>query len=314
MNWCFLGTGGIAVTVAKELLTGDSKIVSLYNRTKSKAEKFSTRFGGTVYDTPLEAISDPSVDAVYIAVTANKHKEFMELCIFNHKPCLCEKPFTVNAREAEEVFALAKRENVYVSEAMWTWHNRSAYKVKELLASGEIGEIQSVELAFSFPMHYFSHNPRFTEVKLIGGALMDTGIYPIRYAYELFGLPRSITCSNAKLLNGVDLHEEILFDYGFPVKMYVARDKMRGEYLKIIGSKGVISSPNFHCTHLVKCNGKKYRDPSLLYKTQFDNVEREIQGEMKKITDKSTIEVAKLLDECKKQLSLVFPQDLPKKP
>lgn len=123
-GWAYIGCGGIAHTTAKELVKTESQqIVAAWNRTYEKAEKFVKKYGGTAYKTAEEAITAPGVEGVYIALTADKHAEYMRLCIKHHKPMLCEKPFTVNAKEAEDIFTYAAQEGVYVSEAMWTWHN-----------------------------------------------------------------------------------------------------------------------------------------------------------------------------------------------
>ena len=89
-NWCFIGTGQIARKVAKELVTNPGhQIVSVFNRTKAKAEKFAKIYNSTVYESALEAINDPRVDGVYIATTNETHFSFCKLCLENHKPVLC---------------------------------------------------------------------------------------------------------------------------------------------------------------------------------------------------------------------------------
>ena len=77
-----------------------------------KRRSSQKKYGGTAYKTLEEAISDPRVDGVYIALTADRHYEYMKKIIAMHKPILCEKPFTVNADEAKEIFELAKKEGV----------------------------------------------------------------------------------------------------------------------------------------------------------------------------------------------------------
>ena len=98
-GWAYIGCGGIAHTTAKELIkTDDQQIVAVWNRTYEKAGRFAKKYGGTAYKTAEEAINAPGVEGVYIALTADKHAEFMRLCIKHHKPVLCEKPFTVMQR------------------------------------------------------------------------------------------------------------------------------------------------------------------------------------------------------------------------
>ena len=118
-NWCFIGTGKIANKVAKEVVTNPShKIVSVFNRTKKKAEKVAKKFNSTVYESALEAINDPRVDGVYIATTNETHFSYTKLCLENHKPVLCEKPITGNAKELEELIKLSEENNTMILETL----------------------------------------------------------------------------------------------------------------------------------------------------------------------------------------------------
>ena len=314
-GWVYIGCGGIANITAAELVkTPDNEIVAAWNRTPEKAEAFVKKYGGTAYATMEEAINAPGVDGVYIAVTANLHAEFTKLCIRHGKPVLCEKPFTVNAKQAEEIFAYAAQEGVYVSEAMWTWHNATARKVKEWIRNGAVGNIQQVNCDYSFPMIKLPiQKPRHTSPEMIGGALLDIGVYCIRYCYELFGIPREIIC-NGRVVNGIDLGEHIILRYdGFDCKLRISRDECDGEKLEIIGDQGKIKLPIFHASKkaILKANKKElFRDKSLLFGTQFSNVAAEIRsGAMEgvAISPQSTIDCLKILDICREQMGLVYP-------
>lgn len=106
-GWAYIGCGGIAHTTAKELIkTDDQQIVAVWNRTYEKAEEFVKKYGGTAYKTAEEAITAPGVEGVYIALTADKHAEYMRLCIRHHKPVLCEKPFTDQRQRGGRDFCL----------------------------------------------------------------------------------------------------------------------------------------------------------------------------------------------------------------
>ena len=210
-GWAYLGVGDIAHGTAKQLQRSEnSEIVAVWNRTYEKAEKFAKKFGGTAYRTFEEAVNDPRVEGVYIALTANLHYEYMKKCIALHKPVLCEKPFTVNAGEAKEIFELAEKEGVYVAEAMWTWHNPVSLKVKEWLKEGKIGKIQEVICDYKNPATRYAKDGRLFDASRIGGALMDIGVYPLRYALELFGTPERYECKG-RTSKGVDLAEDVDF-------------------------------------------------------------------------------------------------------
>jgi len=314
-GWAYIGCGGIAHITASELVkTVDNEIVAAWNRTPEKAEAFVKKFGGTAYKNIEDAINAPGVDGVYIAVTANLHAELTKLCVKHHKPVLCEKPFAVNAKQAEDVFAYAAEAGVYVSEAMWTWHNATARKVKEWVKSSAVGAIQQVNCDYSFPMVKLPiQKPRHTSPEMIGGALLDIGVYCIRYCYELFGMPREIIC-NGRVVNGIDLGEHITLKYdGFDCNLRISRDEFDGEKLEIIGEKGKIKLPIFHAAKkaMLKTTKKElFRDTALLFGTQFSAVASEIRSGAKEgiaITPQSTIDCMKIMDICREQMGLVYP-------
>lgn len=313
-RWAFIGCGGIAHITAKELLkSGEGEIVAVWNRTRTKADAFAKKFGGTVYDTIEEAIHAPGVEGVYIAVTADKHAEFMKICIANHKPVLCEKPFTVNAKQAEEVLSYGAQEGVYVSEAMWTWHNATAQQVKQWMEDQAVGKVQQVNCNYSFPMIKFSKKERHTSPTMIGGALLDIGVYCVRYCYELFGMPKDIVC-HGRLSGGVDLGEHVTLRYeDFDAKLRISRDERDGEKMEIVGSKGTITVPWFHMAKKATLKGTvnaRFRDKSLLYGKQFSAVAAEIRSGAKAgiaITPESTVDCMKIMDECRKQMGLIYP-------
>lgn len=316
-GWCYIGCGAIANTTAKEVSKSENnRIVSVWNRTFDKAEVFAKKYGGTAYHTFKEAVNAPEVEGVYIALTADKHVEYMKKCIELHKPVLCEKPFTVNAEEAEEIFELAKKEGVYVSEAMWTWHNEPARRVKTWLDSGKIGTVKDVNCVYAFPMIQFSRSDRLTDPKRLGGAIMDIGIYGLRYCIELFGKPDKIVCKG-RVEKGTDREEEIdLYYGGFTAHFRFALDKRGGESFEIIGTKGKIIVPSFHMAKSAVMKGEtedEIKVKDRLYEKEFTNVASEIRSGLKRsviIEPENTIECMKIMDECRKQMDLVYPCEM----
>ncbi|MCH5350567.1 MAG: Gfo/Idh/MocA family oxidoreductase [Clostridiales bacterium] len=313
-GWAFIGCGGIAAGVAEELLKdGGGRIVACWNRTKSRAEKFAARFGCAATDTAEQAITYDGVEGVYVATTHDVHGYFTRLAVSLGVPVLCEKPFTVNAREAREVFDFAREKNVYASEAMWTWHNKPAHIVRDWVKSGRVGEIKRASVVYAFPLTAIYRNPRLTSPDLIGGALLDIGIYPVRYMYELFGMPQNIS-AEGELKGGVDVSEKITMDYGaFRAELSVSMEKLMGEKLVIEGSDGKITVPFFHMAKRGRLSGKqkeKFKIDDLLYGTQFRQVAEEIRSGKKESAfcpRQSTIDTMTLLDECRRQLGVVYP-------
>ena len=314
-GWCFIGTGSIAFTVAKELIKNDnSYIASCFNRTKEKALKFSLKYGGKVYDNAIDAMNDENVKCVYIAVTNDKHFEYALMAIKAKKNVLVEKPFTINKMEAIKLINAAKENDVYIAEAMWTWFNDSAIKARELRK--EIGEIKYAKMNFGFPIKSITKKGRLWDIELGGGALLDLGVYPIRYAYELFGKPKEIV-ADAELYNGIDTNTKILFKYdGFNCLIKTSSKHILSETAVIKGEDGNIKVPFFHTAHKVICtknNRRVYRDKSLLYGKQFAIVENEIltgKKESDYVSLKSTLDIMEIMDNIRKRIGVIYSQDL----
>lgn len=313
-RWAYIGCGGIAETTAKELLrSGQHEIAAVWNRTRERAERFSGRYGGQVFDTVDDAVCAPGVEGVYIATTPDVHPEYIRRCIAHRRPVLCEKPFAVNAAVTEALLEEAARAGVYVSEAMWTWHNDIALRVREWVQSGRIGDIREVRMTYGYPLIRFSPGHRLRDPVRIGGALLDIGIYPVRYCYELFGMPEAIECRGV-LKGGVDLREEVELRYdGFTARLKIAMDRMLGERAVIAGAKGVIRIPQPHAARRAGLGAPRpetVRDGSALYAKQFSSVAEEVRAgcrEGKKVPARSTVDVMRILDECRRQMGLVFP-------
>ena len=316
-NWCFIGTGKIATKVAKELITNSGhKIVSVFNRTKAKAEKFAMKYHAKVYDSAFEAINDPRVNGVYVATTNETHFEFCKLCLYNNIPVLCEKPITGNAKELQELIDLSKKNDTFLREAMWTWFNPVASKVKRWIQEKRIGKIQSVECIFNMPIFgYNKAKGRYISPARYGGALLDLGVYPVRYVYELFGKPKSIT-AKGKLYNGIDLWNESIFDYGdFKAKVSSQINAFVGEHCIIKGEKGTIKVPLFHMASKAILKSKEgnevFKDKKKKFATQFKVVAEYIKKEQPDtlVSLDSSLAVMELMDEIRKQIGVFFPCD-----
>lgn len=313
-GWAIIGCGAIARKVAKEILKSESGyIAAVWNRTKARADDFVKKFGGTVYGTPEQAIKGDRVKCVYVATTHDMHAHFSKLSVELGVPVLCEKPFTVNFAQADELVSLARTRGVYCAEAMWTWHDPISIKVKEWIRSGVIGDIKRLKCSLAYPLMETCNNPRLTSPELIGGALMDMGVYPVRYVYELFGMPKSIT-AHGKLIGGVDVDENIVMDYGdFTAELYVSVTKLRREKLTVEGSNGKITVPSFHSAHRARLDGsvcETANDKSLLYGLQFLHTAQDVEAgktESGFVTLDSSLDVMRLLDECRRQMGVVYP-------
>ena len=215
INWGIIGCGGIAnmfVTSLQALERG--RLLAGASRSPGRAAEFAKKHGmARVYADYESLVADPGVQAVYIATTHNFHFENVKLCLENGKHVLCEKPFTVNAAQAEELIALARAKNLFMMEAVWTRFLPGIEKLRELLAEGVIGEVHTVKADFCLSGE-FSPEHRLRNKALAGGALLDLGIYPVTLAALVFNeAPERIQSSVVLGETGVDDRSFYLFDY-----------------------------------------------------------------------------------------------------
>lgn len=317
-GWAFIGAGDIARQVAAQIRQeGSGRIVAVWNRTAARAQAFAAEFGGAACRSPEEALAAPGVEGAYVCVNAPFHAEYVRRCIDAGVPVLCEKPFTLNADDAAALFAYAGERGVYLSEAMWTWHNRTALRVKEWVQGGLLGKVGGVRAVYSFPLIAIKkYRGRLLSPEAGGGALLDIGVYPVRYVYELFGSPEAVSC-RGRLRGGVDLSDAICMRYrGFTAEISVSISRMGGEKLTIRGERGKIVVPHFHEAQgaVLRAGGRTetFSDDSLLYGRQFAQVAAEIRAGRREsafVPAKSTVAVMRLLDECRAQLGLRYPQE-----
>jgi predicted dehydrogenase len=218
------------------------------SRTVGRAEEFANIFSIKRAYTDYEALAaDPDIDAVYIATTHNFHFENIKLCLENGKHVLCEKPFTVNAKQAKILAALAEKRHCFMMECVWTRFLPAIKQLSVLLAQGIIGEVKTVKANFSISGD-FSPQHRLKNKLLAGGALLDLGIYPLTLAAIVFNeTPSRIQSSAVMGETGVDESSFYLLEYARGQRAILSSsfiDNAPTEAL-ISGSKGYIRLPNF---------------------------------------------------------------------
>jgi len=213
-RWGILGCGNIAKKFATGLQAlDDAKLVAVGSRSQENADKFADEFGAERRHASYEALAmDPDVDAIYVATPHSYHKENSILCLRNKKPVICEKPFTINKAEAEELVSVAREENVFLMEAMWTRFLPLVVRLRELLAEGAIGDVRMIQADFGFRANV---NPegRLFDLALGGGGLLDVGVYTVSFASMILGTPASIVSSAVIGETGVDEQAGIVFTY-----------------------------------------------------------------------------------------------------
>lgn len=203
-RWGILGTGNIARQFAKGLQSlPDAELAAVGSRTQEGAATFAETFGGRAHGSYEALAADPDIDAVYISTPHTLHAENSILCLENGKAVLCEKPFTLNAGEAQRVVDTARAEGLFLMEAMWTRFFPLAASLRELVREGRIGDVKLLHADFGFrgvvdPEH------RLFNLALGGGALLDLGVYPVSLASFLLGTPTEVSSHAYLGETGVD--------------------------------------------------------------------------------------------------------------
>jgi len=213
-KWGILGAGGIAAAFVKDLAhTADHEIVAVGSRTLSKAQNFTTAIPGAIaYGSYSELVADSNIDAIYVATPHPMHHDHTLLALNAGKPVLCEKPFAISAHQTESMFDSARENGVALLEAMWTRYLPHIATVREILRSGILGPIQTVEADHG--QRLADQNiDRLVDPSLAGGALLDLGIYPISFVHLVLGEPDAITARAVMTNRGVDAQTSAIFTY-----------------------------------------------------------------------------------------------------
>lgn len=250
IRWGILGCGRIARTFAESLQhVPDAELKAVASRTPGRAAEFAGTYNAQCYyENYLDLVKDGSVDVIYIATTHNYHCEHTLLCLENKKPVLCEKPFTVNAKQTEALIKAARQNKVFLMEAMWTRFLPGIVELNRVLSENVIGDIGLLKADFGFrakgrnaPKYYFDPN-------LAGGALLDLGIYPVSFSRLVFKqFPTSIKTFGYIDGSKVDDHAAYMLEYGYgKVAMMSSSYSVDIPHDAVIcGTQGYIKIPDF---------------------------------------------------------------------
>lgn len=320
MKMAILGAGSIARTMAATIREMDEVTsYAVASRDYKKAEAFAKEFGFTkAYGSYEEMLSDPEVELVYIATPHSHHYEHTKLCLNHGKHVLCEKAFSVNTRQAEEMFALAAEKKLLLTEAIWTRYIPMRKTLDEVIAGGVIGKPSILTANLGYVIN---HVPRLTEPSLAGGALLDVGVYTLNFALMAFGNDiQRITSTAVMTDKGVDAQNSITLVYK-DGKMAVLHSTMLSQTDRqgiISGSKGFIVAENINNCEKIRVydlNRKEiahYEAPK-----QISGYEYEVRAciraigegklECEEMPHAETIRVMKLMDGLRKEWGVVYP-------
>jgi len=324
VRWGILGTGEIAHLFATALVAmEDAVIAAVGSRTQGSADAFGDEFKiPRRHPSYRELAEDPEVDLIYVATPHGLHKENTILCLEAGKGVLCEKPFTINRRDAEEVMAVAEKQQVFLMEAMWTRFIPAVRQAMRWIEEGAIGDVRMVHAHFGFRWDAPEGAALF-DPAMGGGSLLDVGIYPITLAHMAFGgAPTRIQGLPTLGRNGVDEQAAMVLGFengGLAVLSSAIMTEMPTDAY-IMGTEGMIrlhadfwnaskvsirrgeDEPEVNSFPLI-CNGYEYEAQEAQECFRAGKLQSETMPHA------ATLDVLGIMDELRAQWGLKYPME-----
>lgn len=259
-----VGPGRIVYRVMADLRKAEHiDVAAVASRSQERAEKakqdFDLPYAFTSYE---EMAKSDVIDMAYIALPHPFHCEIAKLFLNNGKHVICEKPFAVNAREAQEMIDCAKANKLFLMEAMWTRFFPMALQLKQAVADGEFGDILRMTGAFAFCHGNPDFSDRTFNRELGGGSLLDVGVYPLSMmSYYKGALPVKVQTMYMTAETGVDSLCSFQAQYadGAVGQGFSALNVTTDHTLVLYGTKARVEIPGFWkaCRYIVHRPGEQ---------------------------------------------------------
>ena len=327
-----IGTGWIAEKAAITLNgLNDCEAYAVGSRTKETAEAFARKWNiAKAYGSYGELIADPDVDLVYIGTPHSHHYDVTREALLAGKPCLVEKAFMANARQAAEIIELAHEKKVFLAEAIWTRYQPVVETVRNLISSGRIGEPRLVTATLGYSM---GDKPRIMRPDLCGGALLDLGVYALNFVRMFCGADKegagfvstdiaSIDGHCVKSTTGMDLTNAItiILKDGILANVQSSAQCVGDNIGVIAGTEGNLIIDNINNPHSVTVNGpdrtyiETIRVPQQItgYEYQFIACRQAlIDGllEPREMPHAETLYIMQLMDNLRRKWDVRYPMD-----
>ncbi len=263
-------------------------------------------------------MADKKVDLIYVATPHSEHYENVKMCLEAGKPVLCEKAFTLNAAQAEELVRIAAEHKVFLAEAMWTRYMPMLTTIREVIGSGIIGEPKTLTANLGYVI---SSKERLTNLALGGGALLDVGVYTINFALMIFGHNISKIASCCTFTEtGVDEQNAICLQYydGKVANLNSSMVSLSDRQGIIYGTKGFAVVENINNFESIAVYDKQYKKvASYKCPKQISGYEYEVaacieaikcgQIECAQMPHSETLRVMRIMDEIRSQRGMKYP-------
>lgn len=245
MKLVIFGCGNIAHRIAKSCkLVEGLELVGFASKDIDKAKQYSQLYECKKYG-DYDYFLNSDVDAVYIATYNNSHYDLIKKCLENKKNVICEKPMLFASKQINEMFDLAKANNVLLMEALKSVFLPIIIKTKQMIKDKTIGEIKSIYA--SFMRKGYHDDNHWINIKETGGALKDLGSYTIGTMNYLMDVnPEIISIETNETDTKADTIAHVELRYGNVIgKSSVSNSIDKDTYLLVEGDKGYIKIDNF---------------------------------------------------------------------
>ena len=256
MRWAVLGTGKIATRFAEALnnIPEKAEFLAVGSRSQETADAFADKHNIPRRHLGYEKVAaDPDIDIVYIGTPGVYHLRDVKMCLNAGKHVLCEKAFTINAKQAEELINLAREKKLFLMEAMWSRFFPIHVRIRELLANNTIGTVNGMTINFLAKPPFDPKN-RFFDLNLGAGVLLDTASYGVSFASSLFGKPEAVTGLAYFGESGADYQTSLVLRYakGQLVSLMSSQISYDDKDAVIFGTTGkiVVHSPWYKPTKM----------------------------------------------------------------
>ena len=317
-----IGTGWIAEKAAITLngLT-ECEAYAVGSRKKETAEAFAAKWNiQKAYGSYADLIADPNVDLVYIGTPHSHHFDVTKEALQAGKPCLVEKAFMANYRQAKEIIDLAHEKKVFLAEAIWTRYQPVVKMMRDLISSGRIGEPRLLTATLGYSM---GDKPRIMRPDLCGGALLDLGVYALNFARMFF--PADIVSMESQCVKsktGMDLTNAIslVLSDGMLCNLQSSAQCVGDNIGVIAGTEGNLIIDNINNPQKITVNGpdRTYIEtihvPQQItgYEYQFLACRKALIDELsepREMPHEETLYIMQLMDSLREEWGVHYPMD-----
>lgn len=317
-----VGTGNIGHRFAEAIKNvEEAELVAVASRKQETADAFADEFSIPIRFSSYEAMAkSDEIDFAYIALPHSFHCEASCLMMNNGKNVICEKPMAVNEKQGIEMFECAKKNNVFLMEAMWARLVPGTVKLMSLVSDGVIGEPRGVECKFCYAMddeldHHIFKNENG------GGSLLDVGVYGLHFAKWYLGEKVTDLSAYADMYENTDSHLCALLKYesGAIADISSATLLRKPNEGYIYGKKGYIHMERFYAPQRLEIHLNDGREEIIEAKYKGNGFEEQIAHCCECIniglkespinTAEATLFVLRQMDEIRKKIGLTYPQD-----